>query len=467
MTTSLARSLPSMALLAAGIVLGGGGSPSPGWELALQLVFAAIVGLTAVSALVRPSQGPADPVQPAALGIAALVLLIPLVQLIPFPPGLWQALPGRGDELAALQLADAGERWMPWSKTPSRTLAALLAMIVPAVLLVMVARLDTAGRTRVLAVAVAAALASVLLGALQLADGEGGRWRLQAQTHLTYLTGFQANRNHQADVLSLALLAAAACWASLPRGGSGPRAARQAPGAGRIALLLAVPMLAFGTLMTGSRAGLLLALLAWGVAALIVWPARSWAARAKGLALGAVLAAVGAAALLQLPSVQRVALRFSEDGANRAALWQDTRKAIALHWPAGSGIGSFQPVFIASEALDNVDATNPVRAHNDWLELTLEAGLAGWAVLAALAGLIGWELRARVQRLRDVAGAAPAECAQVLFGAAVLAILALHSLADYPLRSMSLACLAAVAAAMILNPSAPHDLRWADDPARG
>ncbi len=438
-----------MALVAAAMVLGGGSS-SPGLELALQLAFAAIVLLTALAVAVRPDWAEPSRTPPAVLALAGLVLVLPLLQLVPLPPALWQALPGRGDELAALQLADAGQRWMPFSKTPARTLASLLAMIVPVALMVMVARLDTAGRTRVLAVIVAMAIASVMLGTLQLADGEGGRWRLQAQTHLTYLTGFQANRNHQADVLSIAVLAAAACWVALRRSDASRRR-ESGLKLRRIALLVAFPLLAFGALMTGSRAGLALAVLAWGAATLMVRPITSWRGTAKWVVAAVVAGAVSAAALLQLPAVQRVALRFSEDGANRSALWADTRKAIALHWPAGGGVGSFQPVFIAAETLDNVDTTMPVRAHNDWLELTLENGVAGWVVMSAITILLAWQAFISARRLPPGRLSGPSERAQLLFGVTTLVMLALHSLVDYPIRSMSLACLAGVAAAMLFT----------------
>ena len=49
----------------------------------------------------------------------------------------------------------------------------------------------------------------------------------------------------------------------------------------------------------------------------------------------------------------------------------------------------------------------------------------------------------------------PQDRAQVLFGVAMLLVIGLHSLVDYPLRSMALACLAALGAAMFARPPAP------------
>jgi hypothetical protein len=47
----------------------------------------------------------------------------------------------------------------------------------------------------------------------------------------------------------------------------------------------------------------------------------------------------------------------------------------------------------------------------------------------------------------------PADRAQTVLGGAILLILAFHSLVDYPLRSMALACLAGVGAGLLSRPS--------------
>ena len=81
-----------------------------------------------------------------ALGFAAALLALPALQLIPLPPALWQSLPGREAEIAALALIGEANRWLPWTVSPPRTLAALLALIPPAVALVLAARASLAGR---------------------------------------------------------------------------------------------------------------------------------------------------------------------------------------------------------------------------------------------------------------------------------------------------------------------------------
>jgi O-antigen ligase len=120
-------------------------------------------------------------------------------------------------------------------------------------------------------------------------------------------------------------------------------------------------------------------------------------------------------------------------------------------------VGSFVPVFVAAERLEVVDPSFPNRAHNDFLELALEAGLPGLVLLAVLTG---WLALRWTRRLR--AADSTAERAELLFAGATLAVFGLHAVVDYPLRSMALAALAGVATGIILassqrraNPSPP------------
>ena len=69
-------------------------------------------------------------------------------------------------------------------------------------------------------------------------------------------------------------------------------------------------------------------------------------------------------------------------------------------------------------------------------------------MLAALVGMLVWRW---VVRLRPTAE--PQERAELYFAAATLVTVGLHSIVDYPLRSMALAALAGVATGFILAPS--------------
>lgn len=429
-------------LLSAAVVLGGGGSPSVGFELALQLVFAAgLVALAAV-AMVKPAWVQGNPPLSAWL-IAGLVLAVPLAQLAPLPPAVWQALPGRGMEVASLKLAGAEAKWMPLSMTPDLTLAGLLALVPPVILLMLVSTLSVPLRRALLVVVLALGAASILLGAAQLAAGAGTAFRLFDYTHEGYLVGFQASRNIQVDFLLVVLLCVPALAAFAPA--SIPPALRIALVPGALLVVLAA------VFFTGSRAGIAITPIALGLTAFSLRHQFQRLPIARLAAGGAAVLALAAAVLLfgngaNTKVLERFAL--TEDG--RQDLWIDTSYAIGQHWPMGSGMGSFIPIFHAAERLETLDPSLPVRAHNDWLEFTLEAGLPGIAVLVAI-GLVlarGLYLTCPYSRSKDK----QVDALTWYFAVGTLTVLALHSIVDYPLRSMSMACLAAVAAALAMPP---------------
>lgn len=110
--------------------------------------------------------------------------------------------------------------------------------------------------------------------------------------------------------------------------------------------------------------------------------------------------------------------------------------AIRDHWLTGSGLGTFVTTFPAYEARKAIDHTYVNHAHNDWLEIVLELGIAGALLIVAFFAL-------------TFLHAARTPFAQAAF----LSILALatHSLVDYPLRTMTNAVLFGFLSAVILS----------------
>lgn len=417
-------------LIVAAIALGGGGSPNPHTEIALELIAAAI-------ALLWIAQRYALPDSRLLLGIAATVVILPLVQLIPLPPGLWQALPGRADEAAALALVGAERSWQPWSLSPPRTLAALLSLGPPLLAMLLVAALGRVERARIVVVVAVMGLVSAVLGAAQLAGGRGAL-RLYQQNHDVWLNGFHANRNAVADVLLISLVALAAVYRE--RG-----SADQVAGP-KLAATIAAAVLVLAVILTGSRAGIALIPVAL-VACVAIFGLRKIALpplRTSGIVAAIAVAGSLVAALAFRGSavVQSVVARFTLSSELRPELWSDTLFAARQVWPFGSGLGTFVPMAVAVERLETVDATLPNRAHNDYLELLLEGGIFGIAALGVIVLLLAVLVR-RAWRDR------PDDRTQIIFAFAALIIIAAHSLVDYPLRSMALSCLAGLAAGLL------------------
>lgn len=428
----------ALALLLVGalLVFGGGGSPNRGAEMALSL-FAACVAV----AWLWTSAGPPHDRRALAwpLVICVLVAALPAMQLIPLPPGAWQALPGRESEWQSLSLIGQEGTWRPLSLAPARTLASLLSLGPPLLALLLVASLDIVQRQRVLVVIAGAMLAAAALGGLQLASG-GSAFHFYPESHRGWITGFHANRNAAVDGFLIGGLALAALVAGCSA--SGRIAARQgAILAGGNLLLMAAAIL------TGSRMGIALMIPALAGQWFILGPLIVRRRRAATV-LALCIAGTTALLLTSNAAITKVASRFEMSRDFRTELWADTRFAIGQVWPAGSGTGTFVPVMLAAERLEVVDPTFPNRAHNDYLELALESGLAGIAIaLAVAAVVICMVARAWPDRRGPRRG-------QIGFALFSLVLVALHSLVDYPLRSMALACLAAVAAGFLAPPPA-------------
>ena len=96
------HTLTAMLFLACAVVFGGGGSPNPGTEVVLQMAF---VGCGLLW-LWMPTPDGRIPVPRSGSfwAICALVLALPLLQLVPLPPAIWTSLAGQQDRVAALAL---------------------------------------------------------------------------------------------------------------------------------------------------------------------------------------------------------------------------------------------------------------------------------------------------------------------------------------------------------------------------
>ncbi len=428
------RSAIVCAMVAAAIVLGGGGSSAPLSETILEVIIAI---MAAAWLFVRRTADRACPRSAAIL--AGLLVVLPVLQLIPLPPEVWQRLPGRAVEADALGLVGARSAWMPWTISPARTWAALIAIAPPAFVLIAASMLDRAGRRALLVTIAIMGVASLLLGALQLADGIERTWRFY-DDNPGFLNGFQANRNAEADVLLIAFAALVGLVDPNPRDDDARSSLNVAiVVGGGLSLLL-------GCVLTGSRAGIALTV-PLVLLALIPWRTRLARGAGRAMLVAVPFLVLGCVVLVQRrgEALGLVIDRFTWSRDVRADLWRDTLPILRSVWPIGSGLGTFRPMFIAGEPLTSVDPTFPVRAHNDYLEIVLEGGIAAVVIVAAYVVAV----MSRFMRARRVASAR--DGGSLGFIAATGLIIAAHSLVDYPLRSMAIAILGAAASGMLIG----------------
>lgn len=402
-----------------------------------------------------------------ALGLALLVM----VQLMPLPPQIWTALPGRALPAGIAAAMGWEQEWRPLSLVPSRTLNALFAQGVPLAALALLAGQGAglAGQAarnygRIVWLILAIGAVSSLVGLAQLMGAPDGPLYFYRITNEGMAVGLFANRNHHAVFLAslIPLLAFVGLSAWYRRAAAGRLAAMIGAG-GATAFLL--PMV----LVTGSRAGAALALVAGLVVATLCGRAvnartSARAARWSIARLAAPLLVAGLAALAALTHFASRSLSFERllgtnmDGDLRADVLPHLWSMAGDYFPFGTGLGAFRRAWEVIEPQELLRPQFLNQAHNDVLQIVIEGGAAGLALL--LLALV-WLMRSGWQAWRDfqassARGDAPG---MALFSWLALAVLLAGSLFDYPLRTPSLMALAAVLAGITqLALSSPSDL---------
>jgi exopolysaccharide production protein ExoQ len=429
----MSRGVPALFCVAVALLFGGGGSAAPASEMIVQVLTAAGFAAWAWCRAERADGG----VPMGAWAMCFAVIIIPFIQLLPLPPALWHSLPGRGVEREALGLIGIADSWRSLSLFPGRTLASLLAMIASVALVPMVASLRLEQIAWLLAGVVALALLSVVVGVFQMAGVMVMRFYMPFQD---LPVGFQASRNFQAEVLNLGIL----CAGAASRLGLGRRRMAQLGTRVMVANVVCTLLLVTAQVLAASRTGLALTAVAIAGQGVFLRPAlggllqKRWAL--AGLALGVVALGV---ALVSVGDAQNAVDRFAGSDQTRIRLWHDAMAMGSQFSPVGAGFGSFLPLYEANERLDYVSPSYASRAHDDYLELMVETGWMGFGALAAVVALWGAQVRRLWRSGRD---AARTMC--VLSGLS-LGFIALHSLVDYPLRSMTLAALSAVMVGLV------------------
>lgn len=427
-----AISVALVVLFSAALVAGGA---SRLHELRLALVELAALPLMVIAASRLIAGGPRP--SRLALLLVAGASAVPLLQLIPLPPGVWTGLPGRQDAALALELAGLQPSWAPLSFTPDRTWRAFLAILPPVAMFLAFGLGSAALRLRLVYALLGFAVLSVVLGTAQLASGSGQLY-LWPTTGLGNVVGFFANRNHLATLCLLSMPFAAVL---------GARVLRRRDRGERLTLWLSILFISLIVLALGvirSRMGIALLAPTLGASLLAAWIA-SGGGRPKPLLLGLVGGAAVAVGAVMIFALAPLLARFDTAGAREGRFenWPVVAEAANTYLPVGSGLGSFDAVYRSVEPLERLDATFFNQAHNEYLELWLETGWIGAGLIIVF---FVWFARRAWTAWR-----APPGLERDLQRASSVAIgvILAHSLVDYPLRTVTLTVLLAMCCALL------------------
>lgn len=389
-----------------------------------QAVVRAVSSLALIVALMfgkRPSIRRWMPV----LLILGAAITLSLLQLIPLPPGVWQALPGREVFVEAAAASGQPQPWRPLAIVPGAAVNAAASLLIPVATMVLVAQLRDNERQWLPGFLLLLVTASTFVGLLQFSGVSLSNPLINDNSG--QVSGTFANRNHEALFLALGCMLAPA-WAFL----TGRPQWR-----GPVALALVV-LFALTILATGSRAGLALGIVALAIGLILVRHGirKSLSGYPRWIYPALIAGIVGVVAILVLVSVL-AGRAMSIHRVLALDPGQDMRRQdlpvvltmIRTYFPVGSGLGGFDPIFRMHEPFSLLKTVYFNHAHNDWLEVVLETGLPG---LFLLTGAVLWWGWASVRAWRM------GERARHTFpklGSAMLVLVMTASMFDYPART--------------------------------
>lgn len=353
-----------------------------------------------------------------------------LIQLVPLPVSLWGSLPDR-ELIAELdRLAGLGDVWRPITLSPSATWNSMASLIVPLTALVIFARLSDEVRQYLPIVVLAVGCLSAAIGIIQVLFGGPEALYFYEVTNPGEAVGLFANRNHNGVLGAISILIV--LWRLSDRAG-------QRSVLDSLAWISLAMFLIAGIMVNASRAGLLCTLFASALVVVVriaggvrvrsqVEPKRN---QLRALSLGAVLI-VGTITLFAFfersEAVQRIIAQEPGDDLR----WKAASTTIGMaldNFVLGVGFGAFESAYRMVEPRDLLSPRYFNEAHNDLLQFVIEGGLPGLLVVILGAGMIireavfgGSQDRSLVSSDRTLA---------VL----VVAVLAMASVVDYPLRT--------------------------------
>ena len=446
------------ALLAFAPLIMGGNRPLP----LLILESAAVVLLCLL--LIRPQFGDRLP-RTLLLALAVLVAL-PLIQLIPLPMSLWEYLPGRSLYAEAMAGVGITPQYHAASLLPNITEASWLTLLVPVAVFLATLATDQRRLKQLVNLFIGLALLQAIIGLAQFGTGslsvfspEPGARFASVSAHGTY-----ANSDHLAGLLEMALpIVLGLVIANIQLGGGSKFQAGRQPNFRQrlsrlfssgirfnlVALYVAAGLgILLGLIFSRSRTGIGLAMLAILLSAL-VFGSRLGGKRSTRLIT--LFTVIGSALALEI-GLAPVLARFASQGVSdpyRWSIYTNTIQGIREFFPVGSGFGTYPTVFRHFQPGDVPEFVN--HAHNDYLEWLFEGGLP--AALLMLVFLTLYLLRWRQIWPREEHWS-PYAFMRISAGLGLL-LIGLHGLIDFNLHIPANAVFFAFLAGVFFHPEAP------------
>lgn len=383
--------------------------------------------------------------------ISSILLIISAAFfLVPLPGSMWTNLPMR-DSLSDIdRMVFGAARTRGLAFNPSSAWESLNALLIPITALLLMLRLNAQQRRQLLPIIIGFGLFSGLLGMMQSISSSQSSLYFYRITNNGSAVGLFANRNHQALFLCMLFPMLAGYVAIRLR--SKPHSKRTT----WFALLAAAPLIPL-ILVTGSRSGLVLAVVGLMLAFGIYWQSqratrqtksetiRKWPVAAAALTITALFAVT-----LQMSRAEAFQRFFGNDGSeDRLAFWKPIYEMAKAISPVGAGPGGFSNAYAIFEPDQLLDPSYLNHAHNDWLELFVSHGAL--AILLII-GVIGFLFYAAYQSFYRVQSS---DRLLSFIGMSLIVIAVLGSVSDYPLRTPIISILIAISVSWLIYSPEP------------
>lgn len=423
------------------VFLTGGSSRGDAQSLAILFPWAILACGTALVTLQREHVR-----QHATLFIGFAVLLtLTFIYLVPLPSTFWQNFPGRTDIVDIDRTVELGHNPRPITLMPHAGWVSAFSLFTPIAVFLFGVQLKRHDLYRLLPLFIILGAISGLLGLLQTAGTPAGPLYFYRITNSDSAVGLFANRNHAAILLAC-MFPMLAVFASAGAGRHDVSKSRRLIAAA-IALVL-IPLI----LVTGSRAGLVLAVAGLSGASLLyrqaVWTQDFGSQSQKWKWLTAPKLAVAAVLCLGLLTVyfsraEAIDRLFGQsmDADSRSIFWTESLNLVYKYAPLGSGAGAFGSAYQIIEKDYMLTSYYLNRAHNDWVELAVTFGILtilflGALVIQFLRGTVRLWISRNKKRRSVTFG---------LMGGIIIAMMGVASITDYPIRNPTMMCLFSVA----------------------
>lgn len=368
-----------------------------------------------------------------ALAGYAAVLLLAFMHLIPLPPEIWRAQPGRALILEIGDISGSPDEWRPLSVSPMESWVSVNFVVPALAVFILGMQLRTPDLDRFITLIIGLGALSGLLGLMQIVGGGGSTYHLYNITNNNSAVGLFANRNHAALFLACLLPLLAVFYIQRASKGRGTKTTAV------ITMCIAIVIIPL-VLVTGSRSGVMTTVMGLiGAAAIYLSHINSMPNRSKKaaryvfpLVMAFIIISLTLTALVlsRAEAIERLIFQDSADD-ERGQFWVASIRHLFDYWPWGSGASSFATVYEQHEPRLLLDSTYLNSAHNEYLEIPLSFGIGGTILLAI--GIVALVWRSFDIWFRKDGQSISVSMARM--GGYLIFMIAAASALDYPLRT--------------------------------